>query len=160
MDHYYEFIGGLSKSVEMVRGKKASVYIADTTGDRIHSESIEKSIGRGIRTRVLNPKWIDGMLEHQYHGVQKIADRFENIMGLAATTNKVEEWIYEDVYDSYVEDEELRKRLIDNNPYAYMDILEHMMEYYNRGYWDADEEKIEKIKELYLELEDNIEEKL
>jgi cobaltochelatase CobN len=160
LDHYYEFIGGLSKSVEMVRGKKASVYIADTTGDRIHSESIEKSIGRGIRTRVLNPKWIDGMLEHQYHGVQKIADRFENIMGLAATTNKVEEWIYEDVYDSYVEDEELRKRLIDNNPYAYMDILEHMMEYYNRGYWDADEEKIEKIKELYLELEDNIEEKL
>lgn len=160
LDHYYEFIGGLSKSVEMVRGNKAKVYITDTTGDRIHSESIEKSIGRGIRTRVLNSKWINGMLEHQYHGVQKIADRFENIMGLAATTNKVEKWIYEDVYDSYVEDEDLRTRLIDNNPYAYMDILEHMMEYYNRGYWDADEEKIEKIKKLYLELEGDIEEKL
>jgi cobaltochelatase CobN len=160
LDHYYEFVGGLSKSVEMVRGEKAQVYITDTTGDRLHSESIEKSIGRGIRTRVLNPKWINGMLEHQYHGVQKIADRFENIMGLAATTNRVEEWIYEDVYSSYVEDEELRKKLVENNPYAYMDILEHMMEYYNRGYWDADEKKIEKIKELYLELEDNIEEKI
>lgn len=100
------------------------------------------------------------MLEHKYHGVQKIAGRFENIMGLAATTNKVEEWIYEDVYSSYVDDEELRKRLVENNPYAYMDILEHMMEYYNRGYWDADKEQIDKIKELYLEMEDQIEENL
>lgn len=160
LDHYYEYFGGLSKSVEMVKGKKAKMYITDTTGDRILSESIEKSIARGIRTRVLNPKWIDGMLEHKYHGVQKIADRFENIMGLAATTNSVEEWIYDDVYNSYVEDEELRQRLVENNPYAYMDILEQMTEYYNRGYWDADKEKIDKIKELYLELEGNIEENL
>ncbi|MBU5428260.1 cobaltochelatase subunit CobN [Tissierella pigra] len=160
LDHYYEFFGGLSKSVEMVKGKKAKMYITDTTGERVISESVEKSIGRGIRTRVLNPKWIDGMLEHKYHGVQKIADRFENIMGLAATTNSVEEWIYEDMYNSYVEDEELRERLIENNSYAYMDILEQMTEYYNRGYWDADEEKINKIKELYLKLEDNIEESL
>ncbi len=158
LDHYYEYFGGLSKSVEMIKGKKAKMYITDTTGDRILSESIERSIARGIRTRVLNPKWIDGMLEHKYHGVQKIADRFENVMGLAATTNSVEEWIYDDMYSSYVEDEELRERLVENNPYAYMDILEQMTEYYNRGYWDADEEKIEKIKELYLELEDNIEE--
>ena len=136
------------------------MYITDTTGERILSESIEKSIARGIRTRVLNPKWIDGMLEHKYHGVQKIADRFENVMGLAATTNSVEEWVYDDMYSSYVDNEELRQRLIENNTYAYMDILEQMMEYYNRGYWEADEEKIDKIKQLYLELEDNIEENL
>ncbi|SCL89402.1 Aerobic cobaltochelatase subunit CobN [Sporanaerobacter sp. PP17-6a] len=160
LDHYYEYFGGLSKSVEMVKGQKAKMYITDTTGDRVLSESVEKSIERGIRTRVLNPKWIDGMLEHKYHGVQKIADRFENVLGLAATTNSVEEWIYEDMYDSYVDNEELRKRLIENNPFAYMDILEQMTEYYNRGYWKADKEKIDKIKELYLELEGNIEENL
>lgn len=160
LDHYYEYFGGLSKSVEMVKGRKAKMYITDTTGDRIHSESVEKSIARGIRTRVLNPKWIDGMLEHKYHGVQKIADRFENVMGFAATTNSVEEWIYDDMYSAYVDDEELRQRLVENNPYAYMDILEQMTEYYNRGYWDADKDKIDKIKELYLELEDRIEESL
>lgn len=160
LDHYYEFFGGLAKSVEMSSGKKAKMYITDTTNERIYTESVEKSIARGIRTRVLNPKWIDGMLEHKYHGVQKIAERFENVMGLAATTNSVDKWIYGDMHSCYVEDEELRKRLEENNPYAYMNILEQMMEYFNRGYWNATEEQINKIKEVYLELEDNIEEKL
>lgn len=100
------------------------------------------------------------MLEHEYHGVQQMAERFENVMGLAATTNSVDEWIYDDMHSCYVEDEELRKRLAKNNPYAYMDILEQMMEYYNRGYWKATEEQINKIKEVYLELEDNVEDEL
>ena len=160
LDHYYEFFGGLAKSVEIVKGNKAKMYITDTTEESVLTESVEKSIARGIRTRVLNPKWIDGMLEHKYHGVQKIADRFENIMGLAATTNSVEQWIYNDMHRCYVENETLSKRLVGNNPYAYMDILEQMIEYYNRGYWTATEEQIEKIKEKYLELEANIEDRL
>lgn len=160
LDHYYEFFGGLSKSVEMASGKKPKMYISDTTGDRIISESVEKSIGRGVRTRLLNPKWINGLLEHKYHGVQEMAKRFENIMGLAATTNSVEEWIYDDMYSKYVEDEELRKKLIENNPYAYVDILERMMEYYNRGYWDATEEQLDMLKKVYLQVEGEIEEVL
>ncbi len=157
LDHYYEFFGGLSKSVEMVRGKKAKMYITDVTTDRIVSESVEKSIGRGIRTRVLNPKWIDGLLKHDKHGAQEISDRFSNVMGLAATTNSVEQWVFNDMHTKYVEDEDIRDRLIENNEYAYMDILEQMMEYFQRGYWDASKEQIEEIKNIYLELENNIE---
>ncbi|MBB6696692.1 cobaltochelatase subunit CobN [Clostridium algidicarnis] len=160
LDHYYEFFGGLAKSVEMVKGKQAKLYITDTTEEKIFTETLEKSISRGIRTRVLNPKWIDGMLKHKYHGVQKISERFENVLGFAATTNSVDEWIYNDMHSCYVEDEALSKRMKENNPYAYMDILESMMEYYNRGYWNATEEQLEKIKEIYLELEDGIEERL
>ena len=89
-----------------------------------------------------------------------MAKRFENIMGLAATTNSVEEWIYDDMYSKYVEDEELRKKLIENNPYAYVDILERMMEYYNRGYWDATEEQLNMLKKVYLQAEGEIEEVL
>ena len=157
LDHYYEFFGGLSKSVEMASGKKAKMYITDTTSDHMYTESVDKSIARGIRSRVLNPKWIDGMLEHKYHGVQHIADRFENVMGLAATTGSVDEWIYNDMHARYVEDEEMRKRLAENNPYAYMKILEQMMEYTNRGYWAATEEQKEEIKKAYLQIENNIE---
>ncbi len=160
LDHYYEFFGGLSKSVEMVRGKKAAMYITDTTGDRVITETVDKAINRGIRTRVLNPKWIDGLLEHQYHGAQKIAERFENVMGLAATTGSVEQWIYNDLHSLYVEDPEMRRRMAENNAHAYMDILEQMMEYYNRGYWDATEDQIAEIKKAYLELEENLEEML
>ncbi len=160
LDHYYEFFGGLAKSVEMVKGRKASMYITDTTGDRVITETVEKSINRGIRTRVLNPKWIDGLLEHKYHGAQKIAERFENVMGLAATTNSVEQWIYNDLHQLYVEDLDMRRRMSENNVHAYMDILEQMMEYYDRGYWDATEDQIAEIKKAFLELEDNLEETL
>lgn len=160
LDHYYEYFGGLAKSVEMVKGKKVKMYITDTTGERVITENVEKSIERGVRTRLLNPKWIEGMLEHKYHGVQKIAQIFENIMGLAATTNRVEEWIYNDMYSRYLEDEKLKEKIIENNPYAYVDILEQMMEYNNRGYWKATEEQIQKIKDIYLQVEGDIEEKV
>lgn len=157
LDHYYEFFGGLAKSVEMVKGKKAVMLITDTTGGRPITESAEKSVARGIRTRVLNPKWIDGMLAHKYHGAQKIAERFENVMGLAATTGAVEQWIYNDLCSKYAEDEEMRRRMAENNPYAYMDILEQMTEYSRRGYWDATEEQLAAIRSAYLETEDRIE---
>lgn len=158
LDHYYEFFGGLSKSVEIVKGKKVKMYITDTTDDRIATESIEKSIARGIRTRILNPKWIDGMLNHQYHGVQKIYDRFENLMGLAATTNSVDPWIYDDLCKAYVENDDLYNRLKENNTYAYINILEQMTEYINRGYWKASEAQIKKIKERYFDIDSKIEE--
>lgn len=157
LDHYYEFFGGLAKSVEQVKGRRVKMYITDTTGERILTEGVEKAIARGIRTRVLNPKWIDGMLAHKYHGVQKVAERFENVMGLAATTNSVEQWIYNDLHSCYVSDEELRKKLAENNPYAYMNILEQLMEYHSRGYWNATEEQLAELKQVYLELEDSIE---
>nr|WP_152802242.1 cobaltochelatase subunit CobN [Alkalibaculum sporogenes] len=160
LDHYYEFFGGLAKSVEMVKNQKVKMYITDTTEEKIYSESVEKSIARGVRTRLLNSKWIDGMLEHNYHGVQNISKRFENILGLAATTNQVEAWIYEDLFQRYIQDEELCKKLAENNPYAYMDILAKMMEYYNRGYWQATAIQLDKIKEVYLKVEGDIEEKL
>ncbi len=158
LDHYYEFFGGLAKSVEMAKGKKSEVYITDTTGEKVETETVDKSINRGIRTRMLNPKWIDGMLEHKYHGVQKINQRFENVLGLSATTNRVEQWVYDSLYNKYVKDEELRKRLIENNKWAYFSILENMMEYDQREYWDASEEQLEKLKQVYLELEGEIEE--
>ncbi len=157
LDHYFEYFGGLSKSVERVRGEKAKMYITDTAGKELYTETVDKSIARGIRTRVLNPKWIDGMLAHSAHGAQEISDRFENIMGLAATTGSVDEWIYNELDAKYVEDEAMRRRMTENNPHAYMKILEQMMEYSDRGYWDATEEQLERIRSCYLELENDLE---
>lgn len=157
LDHYYEFFGGLSKSVETVRGKKAVMLITDTTGGQPVTETAEKSVAKGIRTRVLNPKWIDGMLAHKFHGAQKISERFENVMGLAATTGAVEPWVYDSLCEKYAEDEQMRRRMAENNPYAYMNILEQMEEYNRRGYWNASKEQLDAIRSAYLETEDRIE---
>ena len=157
LDHYYEFVGGLAKSVETVRGKKARLYISDTTGEAVRTDSINESINRGIRSRVLNPKWIDSMLEHKFHGAQHIADRFENVLGLAATTGAVEDHIYQNLFSTYIEDEVMQQRMRENNPYAYTAILERMMEYRNRGYWNADKKELAILQELILQLDGDIE---
>ncbi len=159
LDHYYEYFGGLSKSVEMAKGKKAVVYITDTTGERLETETVDKSIARGVRTRLLNPKWIDGMLEHKYHGVQKISKRFENILGLAATTNRVENWIFEGLHHTYVSDENMKRRMKENNRWAYMSMIETLLECNKRGYWKAKKNEIEELEKVYLEVEGDIEEK-
>lgn len=157
LDHYYEFFGGLAKSVETVRGRKAVMLVTDTTGAKPVTEAAEKAVAKGIRTRVLNPKWIDGMLAHKFHGAQKISERFANVMGLAATTGAVEPWVYDSLCEKYVQDDELRRRMAENNPYAYMDILEQMEEYSRRGYWKASKEQLDAIRSAYLETENRIE---
>jgi len=160
LDHYYEFFGGLSKSIEITKGKKAEIYISDTTGEKVETDSIDKSIEIGVRTRLLNPKWIDGMLQHKYHGVQKISERFENILGLAATTNQVNNWIFSSMQEVYIKNSEIKKTLIENNKWAYLSIVETLMECSERGYYNATKEELEELKKTYLEIEGNIEEEI
>ena len=157
LDHYYEFFGGLAKSVELAKGKKCEIYISDSTGEKMETESVETSIARGVRTRLLNPKWIDGMLEHKYHGVQKIQQRFENMVGLAATTNRVENWIFSSLHEKYVADADMRQRLAENNRWAYLGIVERLLESNSRGYWDATDKEMQTLREVYLALEGDIE---
>jgi cobaltochelatase CobN len=160
LDHYFEFFGGLSKAVETVKGEKAAMLITDTTKEVIKTEDVGDVIVRGTRTRLLNPKWIDGMLEHDYHGAQQIADRLENTLGLAATTNAVPNWIWSSIAERFVFDEEMRKRLEENNKFAAVEIMERLFEAEKRGYWKATEEELEKMRKAYLEMEGDIEEGL
>ncbi|MFX0026232.1 MAG: cobaltochelatase subunit CobN, partial [Candidatus Hermodarchaeota archaeon] len=157
LDHYYEFTGGLARTHEKVSGKKANIYVADTSRKEIKVDRLEKSIKEGIITRNLNPKWIKSLLKHKYHGGQKVAERVENVLGFAATTHEVDNWIWDKTYQQYVENEEIREALIQNNRFAMMDIIKNMLQAENRNYWDASEEQINKLKKLYLELENWVE---
>ena len=157
LDHYFEFTGGLARVFKEINGKQANIYIADTTTREIKVDPLEKSIKEGAVTRSLNPRWIEAMLAHKYHGGQKIAERVENVLGLAATTHSVDNWIWDKSYQQYVENEEIRDALIENNRYAMMDIIKNMLQAENRGYWDATEEQINNLKKFYLELENWVE---
>ncbi|RXE56264.1 cobalt chelatase [Methanoculleus taiwanensis] len=160
LDHYFEYFGGLSKAVETVTGKKPAMMISDTTKEVIKTEDVADVIARGTRTRLLNPKWIDAMLEHDYHGAQQIEERVYNTLGLAATTNAVDNWIWSSIAERFVFDEELLERLKENNKYATAGVMERLFEAESRGYWDATEEEMEKLRCAYLELEGDIEEGL
>ena len=157
LDHYYEFYGGLSKAVEIAGGEKAELYVADTTGKEVRTEDFSISFEKGIRTRLLNPKWIEGMMKHDYHGVQQISRRFENVMGFASTTDRVGSRIFSDMEKCYVEDANLRRRMQASNRWAYLSMLGRLMEARNRGYWDASEEELMQVRSAYLETEGDME---
>ena len=157
LDHYYEFYGGLAKAVEQVRGEKAAMYVADTTGRDIRTKDVKAAMEKGIRTRLLNPKWIEGMMRHDYHGVQQISRRFENIIGLTATTNQIDSQIFSELEKCYVEDEKLKERMQKSNRWAYLNMLNRLAEAGNRGYWQPTDEEMERLQRAYLETEGEIE---
>ncbi len=160
LDHYYEFFGGLALSVESVRGQRPEMLISDSTKESILTETVAEAINRGVRTRLLNPRWIEELLEHHFHGAQKISDRVEYLLGLAATTHAVENWVFSAVTERYVLDEAMFARLADNNRFAAEALLKRLAEAASRGYWQATEAELQALRERYLALEGLIEEKL
>ena len=160
LDHYFEYFGGLNKAVETVSGKSPMMMISDTTKEVVYTEDVRDVIKRGTRTRLLNPKWIDEMLKHDYHGAQQIEERVYNTLGLAATTHAVDNWIWSSIAERFVFDEEMRKRLMENNKFAALGLTERLMEAEQRGYWEATEEELEKLRDAYRQMEGDIEETL
>ncbi len=160
LDHYYEYFGGLTRVIEAVRGEPPVQLITDTTGERMRTETVQKSLEHGTRTRLLNPKWIDHMLKHDVHGAQKVAERVENLVGFSATTHAVEDWVYSAVAERYLFDETMRERMRDNNPYATEEIARRLFEANKRGYWAATDEELKKLTQVYLGLEGDIEDTL
>lgn len=158
LDHYYEFFGGLARAVQKERGILPKMLISDTTEEVVRTEDVNDAITRGARTRLLNPRWANAMLEHELHGAQQVADRVENMLGLAATTHAVENWIWSAIAERYIFDNEMQEKLIKNNQYAAAEVVKRLLEAEKRGYWKAAEQEREKLRLAFLDIEGRIEE--
>jgi len=158
LDHYFEYFGGLSRAVEEISGKSPLMLITDTTQEIIKTEGISDAINRGVRTRLLNPKWIDEMLKHDYHGCQQIADRVYVMLGFASTTHSVENWVWSSIAEKFVFNEEMRNRLLENNQYATLGLVKRLLEAEQRGYWRSTEDEKNQIRDCYLNIEGYLEE--
>ncbi len=157
LDHYYEFLGGLSKAATSHRDEAVDITIVDQTESEPEVEALSAAIERGTRSRTLNPKWIEGMLAHDFHGAKKIKDRVEYLLGFAATTNSVADWVFDSVADTLMLDPEMLKRLQANNAYATSRIAEILLESQSRGYWKADQQRLQQVRDIIIELENNLE---
>jgi cobaltochelatase CobN len=165
LDHYYEFLGGLTKAVESVRKLKPAkrdakpmVLVADSTKDKIKTSNLQTQLQHEARTRFLNPAWIKAQMDSGYTGVKKMNDRVEYLLGWSVTAGQVDTWMWSEAAARYMFDEEVRKKMMQENIWAVEGFMKRLMEAYNRGVWDATEEEIEKLKQIYLELESEIEE--
>lgn len=158
LDHYYEFLGGLSRSVLEASGRRARVMVSDSVTGRVRTENLREAIQRGAGTRLLNPKWLGAMLAHKHHGGQQIADRLENLVGLAAAAGEVDNAIFERLMDDLILDEKRRRQIAENNPYALMEVMERLLEAASRGYWEVAQDRLEQLKDAYLQIEADLEE--
>jgi cobaltochelatase CobN len=167
LDHYYEFLGGLSCTVEAVRKSRPSsaktakpvILVADSTKDKIKTSTIKKTLDYEVRTKLLNPEWMKGQLESGYKGVKNMGDRMEYLLGWQATsTGSVDNWVWSEMADKYIFNEDTRKQMMKENIWAVEDQLQRLMEAYQRDMWDATEDEIDRLKQIYLELEAEIEE--
>jgi cobaltochelatase CobN len=153
LDHYYEFMGGLRRAVEMLTGRRVDALWVDTTGVRDSIKSAEEAVEFWARARLLNPKWINAMLEHEYDGARAIMNRIEYLLGHAALTKAVAEWIWTEVANTYVLNAEVREKMKRANPWAFHRVIEVLYEAHKRGYWKPPEELLEEIEYIRLEVE-------
>tara|TARA_B100000700_G_scaffold36280_1_gene35475 strand:+ start:1331 stop:5284 length:3954 start_codon:yes stop_codon:yes gene_type:complete len=138
-------------------GKTPTSFIADTTTANAQVRSLSETIRLDSRTKLLNPKWYEGMLKSGYEGVREVSNRLNYTLGWSATSGQVDNFVYEESNETFINDPEMRKRLMDMNPHSFRRIVGTLLEVNGRGYWETSDENIERLKELYQEVEDKIE---
>jgi cobaltochelatase CobN len=152
---YYEFLGGLAASVELVRGRPAALYHGDHANPAApRVRSFGEEIARVIRSRVVNPKWIAGARRHGYKGASEMAATVEYLFGFAATAGLVEDHQFALVSDAYLLDEQNRRFLVEHNPSALREMTERLLEAAQRGLWREPGERRAALEELLLDVEE------
>jgi len=157
IDHYFDTLGGISRAVHRAKGSSVEVYIGDQTGDGNTIRTLSDQVALETRTRMLNPKWYEGMLEHGYEGVRQIESHVTNTMGWSATTGKVAPWVYQQISDTFVLDDEMRRRLAALNPAASVKVANRLLEAHERQYWSPDPDTLAALERAGEELEDALE---
>ncbi|KAJ7564346.1 hypothetical protein O6H91_02G013900 [Diphasiastrum complanatum] len=157
VSHYFD--SDPTKLVENLRSdkKKPNAYIADTTTANAQVRTLGETVRLDARTKLLNPKWYEGMMSSGYEGVREIEKRLTNTMGWSATSGQVDNWVYEEANSTFIEDEAMQKRLLETNPNSFRKLVATFLEANGRGYWETSEENLEKLRQLYAEVEDRIE---
>jgi magnesium chelatase subunit H len=157
VDHYFEYLGGISKAVEKRAQVRPSIYLSDTLSRETRVRSLEETVRLETRAKTLNPKWFEGMLNHGYRGVAEIENHVSNTFGWSATADAVDDWIYADVAETFLLDEQMLERLQTLNPHSAHALLGRLLEAHGRGYWDADESLLEKLRDIGGRIEDQLE---
>ncbi|KAA6426638.1 MAG: magnesium chelatase subunit H [Trebouxia sp. A1-2] len=116
VSHYFD--SDPTKLVSGLRtdGKLPSSYIADTTTANAQVRSLGETVRLDARTKLLNPKWYEGMLNSGYEGVREIQKRLTNTVGWSATSGQVDNWVYDEANTTFIDDDDMQKRLMDMNP--------------------------------------------
>ena len=157
VDHYFEYLGGVSKAVEKQTGALPRIYLSDTLSPNAKVRTLEETVRLETRTKTLNPKWFEGMLRHGFSGVAEIEHHVTNTFGWSATADAVDDWVYDEVAATFVLDEQMLERLRSLNPHSARTLVGRLLEASGRGFWSAEQSVLDRLREVFAALEDKLE---
>ena len=158
-DDYMQYHGGMIATVRSLTGSNPKQYLGDSSDpSRPRLRDLPDEARRVFRSRVVNPKWISSMKRHGYKGAFELAATVDYMFGYDATAGVIDDWMYRDVTESYVFDPDTQQFFRESNPWALKGIVERLLEAIQRGLWEEPPEGMkERLQELYLELEADLE---
>jgi cobaltochelatase CobN len=135
-DDYYQFEGGMTAAVRVLSGSQPTVYHNDhSRPETPRVRTLEDEVGRIVRARVVNPKWIAGVMRHGYKGVFEMAATVDYLFSFAATAQCVKDHHFDAVFDAYLGDDQVRDFMAEFNPAAMTEMIDRLKEAQDRGLW-------------------------
>ena len=157
-DDDYVFLGGMNATVESCKGKVPMSVIGDSSSpDNTKIRTLTEEGKFIFRSRILNPKWIDGLKKHSYRGVQELSNLVDFSFGWDSTSDIMEDWMYKSMTEKFLFDGDTKQWIEENNPDALRQITSRLLEAIERGMWNADNETLERLKSMFLDSESALE---
>ncbi|HEY9808387.1 MAG TPA: magnesium chelatase subunit H [Halomicronema sp.] len=157
IQEYYANTGALKKAAEKQSGKKVKASFVESFSNDTTPRQLEEVLRMEYRSKLLNPKWAEAMANQGSGGAYEISQRMTALIGWGGTVDFTDNWVYEQAANTYAFDTEMAKKIQQANPEAFRNILARMLEANGRGFWQADEEKLNKLRKLYDSIDDKIE---
>lgn len=150
-DDYYQFQGGMTAAVNTIKGSQPETYFGDhSRPENPKVKTLKEELLKVFRSRVVNPKWMEGMREHGYKGAFEMAATMDYLFAYDATTNLIEDFMYEQITENYLLEDKNKNFIEQHNPWALKDMSERMLEAIQRGMWEnPSEEIVEELKDIY-----------
>ncbi|MGD1912022.1 MAG: magnesium chelatase subunit H [Rivularia sp. (in: cyanobacteria)] len=149
IQEYYGNTGGLKKAAEKQGGKKVTASFVESFSKDTTPRDLDDLLRMEYRTKLLNPKWAEAMVDQGSGGAFEVSQRMTALIGWGGTADFTDDWVYEQAADTYALDAEMAEKLRKANPEAFKNIVGRMLEAHGRGFWDASEDKLQKLRELY-----------
>ena len=135
-DDYYQFEGGAAAAVSTLQGHDRPIYHNDhSRPERPVIRTLDEEIGRVVRSRVVNPKWIDGVKRHGYKGAFEMAATVDYLFAFSATTGAVKNHHFDLVESAFLEDDDTREFIAEHNAPALLEMAQRFQEAIDRGLW-------------------------
>jgi cobaltochelatase CobN len=150
-DDYFQFHGGLIATVRALTGTAPAAYLGDTSRpEDVRARTLREETCRVFRSRVVNPRWLAGVMRHGYKGASEMAATVDYLFGYDATAEILDDWMYEQLAAAYLLDDKVRDFVRRSNPWAERAMIERLLEAAERGMWESpDPATVAKLHDLH-----------